>query len=36
MIFSFDSQDTIVGVLFQKDVDDHEYPIVFMSKVLKD
>jgi hypothetical protein len=36
MIFSFASQDTIVGVLLQKDVDDHEHPIAFMSKVLRD
>jgi hypothetical protein len=36
MIFSFASQDTIVGVLLQKDVDDYEYPISFMRKVLRD
>jgi hypothetical protein len=36
MIFSFTSQDTIVGVLLQKDVDDHEHPIAFMSKVHRD
>jgi hypothetical protein len=35
MIFSFASQDTIAGVLLQKDVDDHEHPIEFMSKVLR-
>jgi hypothetical protein len=36
IIFSFASQDTIAGVLLQKDVDDHEHPIAFMSKVLRD
>ena len=36
MIFSFTSQDTIAGVLLQKDVDDYEHPIAFMSKVLRD
>jgi hypothetical protein len=36
MIFSFASQDIITGVLLQKDVDDHEHPIAFMSKVLRD
>jgi mRNA-degrading endonuclease RelE of RelBE toxin-antitoxin system len=36
IIFSFASQDTIAGVLLQKDVDDHENPIAFMSKVLRD
>jgi hypothetical protein len=36
MIFSIASQDTITGVLLQKDVDDHEHPIVFMSKALRD
>jgi hypothetical protein len=36
MIFSFASQDTIVSVLLQKYVDDHEHPIAFMSKVLRD
>jgi hypothetical protein len=32
----FASQDTIVGVLMQKDVDDYEHPMDFMSKVLRD
>jgi hypothetical protein len=36
IIFSFASQDTIVGVLMQKDVDDYEHPVAFMSKVLRD
>jgi hypothetical protein len=36
MIFSFTSQDTIAGVLLQKDVDDHEHPIAFMRKFLRD
>jgi len=36
MIFSFSSQDTIAGVLLKKDVDDHEHPIAFTSKVLRD
>jgi hypothetical protein len=36
MIFSFASQDIIVGVLLQKYADDHEHPIAFMSKVLRD
>jgi hypothetical protein len=36
IIFSFASQYTIAGVLLQKDVDDHEHPIAFMSKVLRD
>jgi hypothetical protein len=36
IIFYFSSQDTIVGVLLQKDVDDHEHPIAFMSKFLRD
>jgi hypothetical protein len=36
IIFSFASQDTIVGVLMQKDADDYEHPMDFMSKVLRD
>jgi hypothetical protein len=36
IIFSFASQDTIAGVLMQKDVDDYEHPVAFMSKVLRD
>jgi hypothetical protein len=36
MIFSFASQDTIAGVLLQKEVDDHEHPFAFMGKVLRD
>jgi hypothetical protein len=36
MIFSFASQDTITGVLMQKDVDDYEHPVDFMSKVIRD
>jgi hypothetical protein len=36
IIFLFASQDTIVGVLMQKDVDDYEHPVAFMSKVLRD
>jgi len=36
IIFSFASQDTIVGVLIQKNRDDYEQPIAFMSKTLKD
>jgi hypothetical protein len=36
IIFSFSSQDTIGGVLLQKDVDNHEHPIAFMRKVLRD
>ena len=36
IIFSFTSQDTIAGVLLQKDVDDYEHPVAFMSKVLRD
>jgi hypothetical protein len=36
IIFSFSSQDTIAGVLMQKDVDDYEHPIDFMRKVLRD
>jgi hypothetical protein len=35
IIFSFASPDTIACVLLQKDVDDHEHPISFMSKVLR-
>jgi hypothetical protein len=36
IIFSFASQDTIAGVLMQKDADDYEHPVAFMSKVLRD
>jgi hypothetical protein len=36
IIFSFASQDTIAGVLMQKDDDDYEHPVDFMSKVLRD
>jgi hypothetical protein len=36
IIFSFASQDTIAGVLMQKDADNYEHPIAFMSKVLRD
>jgi hypothetical protein len=36
IIFSFTSWDTIAGVLLQKDVDDYEHPVAFMSKVLRD
>jgi hypothetical protein len=36
MTFSFASQDIIACVLLQKDVDEHENSIVFMSKFLRD
>jgi hypothetical protein len=36
IIFSFASQDTIAGVLMQKDVDNFEHPVAFMRKVLRD
>jgi hypothetical protein len=36
IIFSFASQDTIAGVLMQKDADNYEHPVAFMSKVLRD
>jgi hypothetical protein len=36
IIFSFASQDTIAGVLMQKDADNFEHPVAFMSKVLRD
>jgi hypothetical protein len=36
IIFSIASQDTIAGVLMQKDVDNYEHPVAFMSKVLRD
>jgi hypothetical protein len=36
IIFSFASQDTIVGVLMQKDADNFEHPMAFMRKVLRD
>eukprot|EP00253_Pinus_taeda_P022815 PITA_22815 len=35
MIFSFTSEDTIVGVLLQKNKDGHEQPIAFMSRALQ-
>jgi hypothetical protein len=35
IIFSFAYQDTITGVLMQKDVDDYEHPVDFMRKVLR-
>jgi hypothetical protein len=36
IIFSFSSDDTIVGVLFQKNSDNMEKPNAFMSKNLRD
>jgi hypothetical protein len=36
IIFSFASQDTIAGILMQKDADNYEHPMAFMSKVLRD
>ena len=36
IIFSFSPRDTIAGVLMQKDVDDYEHHVAFMSKVLRD
>jgi hypothetical protein len=36
IIFSFASQDTIAGVLMQKDADNYEHAMDFMSKVLGD
>lgn len=35
MIFCFASEDTIAGVLLQKNKDGHEQPIYFMSRVLQ-
>jgi len=35
MIFSFASEDTIAGVLLQKNKDGHEQPIAFMSRALQ-
>jgi hypothetical protein len=35
IIFSFASQDTIASVLMQKDADDYEHLVAFMSKVLR-
>jgi hypothetical protein len=35
-IFSFASKDTIVGVLLQKNDQNMEQPIAFMSKELRD
>ena len=34
MIFSFASEDTIVGVLLQKNFEGFEQPIAFMSRAL--
>jgi hypothetical protein len=36
IIFSFASKDIIVGVLFQKNKENNEQPIAFMSKKLRD
>jgi hypothetical protein len=36
IIFSFSSRDTIVGVLLPRNVDDHEQPINFMRKYLRE
>jgi hypothetical protein len=36
IIFSFTSQDTIAGILMQKDVDDYEHPVAFMRKFLRE
>jgi hypothetical protein len=36
IIFSFASQDTIASVLLQRDADNYEHPMDFMSKVLRD
>jgi hypothetical protein len=36
IIFSFSSQDIIVGVLLQKNANDYEQPIAFISKALRD
>jgi hypothetical protein len=36
IIFSFASQDTIAGVLMQKDADNYEHPVAFMRKFLRD
>jgi hypothetical protein len=36
IIFSFASQDTIEGVLMQKDADDYEHPLAFMRKVIRE
>ena len=35
MIFSFASEDTIAGVLLQKNIEGFEQPIAFMSKALQ-
>ena len=35
LIFSFASEDTIVGVLLQKNNEGHEHPIAFMSRSLQ-
>ena len=35
MVFSFASEDTIVGVLLQKNFEGFEKPIAFMSKALQ-
>ena len=34
-IFSFASEDTIAGVLLQKNKEEHEQPIAFMSRALQ-
>ena len=36
MIYPYTSKDTIVGVLLQKNNKNHEQPIAFMSKNLRD
>ena len=36
IIFSFASQDTITGILLQKDIDDYECLVDFIIKVLRD
>ena len=35
-LFSFASEDTIVGVLLQKNYQGQEQPIAYMSKILRD
>ena len=36
MIYSYASEDTIAGVMLQKNNENHEQPIAFMSKNLRD
>ena len=36
IIFSFTSKDTIFGVILQKNSDNMEQPIAFMSNILRD